>query len=234
MRFQADNNFAFQAFTGDCAPNGDLTMNAAKTCGAIFMPTPGAAVINNSGPAGGRPGAGARPGAGTRTPPKPDVGAPTAAPPPPPPPAQPQGTGAATTSVQGPPPEGPVKREISAEEHAQAEINDLVTRFCSAHEGLKVEGIQKMFPLAPVETYRYQFRQYKTLKCSITSKPEFVRLDARSAGAAQVKFGMKQVIQMRIGGQPEVKETIVTMTLSRTEFRTPWLIDRIAAEEKPK
>jgi List-Bact-rpt repeat protein len=236
MRFQADNNFAFQAFTGDCAPNGDLTMNAAKTCGAIFMPTPGAAVINNTGgtgPGGARRAPGGRSGSGERGPSKPDVGAQTVAPPPPPPPPPEQGTGTKPTE-QTRPPDGPVKREISAEEHAQAEIDDLVKRFCTAHETLKVEGIQKMFPLAPEETYRYQFRQYKTLKCSITSKPEFVRLDARSAGAAQVKFGMKQVIQMRIGGQPEVKETIVTMTLSRTEFQTPWLIDRIAAEEKPK
>ena len=132
------------------------------------------------------------------------------------------------------PPEGPVKREISAEEHAQAEIDDLIKRFCAAHETLKVEEIQKMFPLAPAETYRYQFRQYKTLKCSITSKPEFVRLDARSAGAAQVKFGMKQVIQMGIGGDPQVKDTIVAMTVSRAGFRDPWLIDRIVVDEKPK
>jgi hypothetical protein len=234
MRFQADNNFAFQAFTGDCAPSGDLTMNAAKTCGAIFMPTPGG-VINTT------PGTGA--GAARRTtttrqesvskPDKPEPGVPAAAPPPPPPPPVDQATGP-KPAEQTRPPDGPVKREKTAEEHAQDEINDLVKRFCAAHETLKVEGIQKMFPLAPVETYRYQFRQYKTLKCTLTSKPEFVRLDAQSAGAAQVKFDMKQIIQMRIGGQPQAKETIVTMTLSRTDFRNPWLIDRIAAEEKPK
>jgi hypothetical protein len=231
LRFQADNNFAFQSFTGDCVPNGEVIMNAAKSCGAIFMPTPNGAVINRTEPTPQR----ARDR--TKTPAKPDdTGDPkkpadTVVPPPPPPP--PQGTTTPTT-LQPPVPEGPVKREKTAEEHAHEEIDSLVTRFCTAHESLKVEGILKMFPLAPVETYRYQFRQYKTLKCSITSKPEYVRLDARSNGAAQVKFGMKQVIQMRIGGQPEVKETIVTMTLSRTEFQSPWLIDRLAAEEKPK
>ena len=241
MRFQADNNFAFQAFTGDCAPNGELTMNAAKTCGAIFMPTQ-TAVINQtpgtprsggtkSGSAGARTTPGEGGGAG-RT--KSDTGAPSSAVPPPPPPPPPPTEPDPGTTTTGPKPQGPVKDEISAEDHARNEINDLVKRFCAAHETLKVEAIQKMFPLAPVETYRYQFRQYKTLKCSITEKPEFVRLDARPNGAAQVKYGMKQVIQMRIGGQPEVKETIVTMTLSRTDYRTPWLIDRLAAEEKPK
>lgn len=239
MRFQADDKFAFQAFTGDCAPNGELTMNAAKTCGAIFMPTPGAAVLNNSGgstgPVGGRRSGAGKPAGGDEpgTTKQPQVVTPNVVTPPPPPPPPPQATG--VQPVQGQlPPEGPVKREISPEEHAQAEIDDLVKRYCAAHESLKVEGIVKMFPLAPVETYRYQFRQYKTLKCSITSKLEYVRLDARAAGGAQVKFGMKQVIQMRIGGQPEVKETIVTMTLSRSDFQSPWLIDRIAAEEKPK
>ncbi|MEO6236495.1 MAG: hypothetical protein ABIQ52_05805 [Vicinamibacterales bacterium] len=243
MRFQADNNFAFQAFTGDCAPSGELAMNAAKTCGAIFMPTPGAGVLNNSGgngPAavkrgtGGQPGAGANRGTGAS---KADTGTPTVVvppPPPPPPPAAGQGGGTGAGTTVGVAPEGPVKREITQEDHARAEIEGLVARFCAAHESLKVEGIVQMFPLAPVETYKYQFRQYKTLKCVVTSKPEYDRLDPRAAGGAQLKYGMKQVIQMRIGGQPQVKETIVTMTLSRKDFQSPWLIDRIAAEEKPK
>jgi Divergent InlB B-repeat domain len=240
MRFQADQNFAFQSFTGDCAASPELTMTAPKSCGAIFMPTPGQ-VINHTPDTGDtiRPGTRVKPvvreGDNGRT--KQDAGAPTAVgpPPPPPPPPQPQGLGTgATTTTQGPPPPGPALVEKSPEQHAQEEIDDLVKRFCAAHQTLKVDGIKGMFPLAPEETYRYQFRQYKTLKCSITSKLEYVRLDARPAGAAQVKFEMKQVIQMKIGGQPQVKETIVTMRLSRKDFQTPWIIDGLAAEEKPK
>jgi hypothetical protein len=242
MRHQADTTHVFQAFTGDCSNSPELTMNAPKTCGAIFMPNPTGAAINRqetqrggsarSGSGGGKPGPPEGGGTGRAKPA--DAGAPTVAPPPPPPPPPPPQEPDKVTTSTGGAQGGPVNPETSADAHARKEITELVTRFCAAHESLKVEAIKTMFPLAPVETYRYQFRQYKTLKCSITEKPEFVRLDARPNGAAQVKFGMKQVIQMRVGGQPEVKETIVTMTLSRTDFRTPWLIDRLAAEEKPK
>ena len=61
---------------------------------------------------------------------------------------------------------------------------------------------RRLWPLAPTATLRDQFRQYKTLRCTITEPPKFERLDASTAGGAQVKFGMKQEIQMRSGGAP--------------------------------
>lgn len=229
MRFQADTNFTFQAFTGDCAPGGELTMNAAKTCGGIFMPTPGGTVVNRD--AGGPPPKTTRPpvrrpddgAAGRSAPAEAAVPAPAAQVQPAAPPPQAQPTVA-----------GPTKDPITPEQHAKDEIESLVKTYCSENETLKPERIQKLFPLAPMATYREQFRQYKTLKCTLTSKLEFQRLDASATGGAQVLFGMKQVIQMKSGGAPKVYETNVTMVVSRTSFQAPWLIDRMLAEEKPK
>jgi hypothetical protein len=93
--------------------------------------------------------------------------------------------------------------------------------------------IQKLFPQVNERVLRDQFRQYKSLKCT-AAPAEFDRLDAGPAGGAQVKFGMKQVIQMKSGGAPDVQETIVTMVVSRPDFRSPWLIDRVRHEAKPK
>ena len=95
-------------------------------------------------------------------------------------------------------------------------------------------AVKKLWPLAPTATLRDQFRQYKTLRCTITEPPKFERLDASTAGGAQVKFGMKQEIQMRSGGAPIVQETIVTLVASRTDFQNPWFIDRVRHDPKPK
>ncbi|MPY91463.1 MAG: protein kinase [Luteitalea sp.] len=40
LRAEPDAGFAFGEFTGDCAPNGRTTMDAARTCGATFIPIP--------------------------------------------------------------------------------------------------------------------------------------------------------------------------------------------------
>jgi hypothetical protein len=45
---------------------------------------------------------------------------------------------------------------------------------------------------------------------------------------------MKQVVKMASGGAPTENETIVTMVVSRKNFQTPWLIDRVTHEAKPK
>ena len=57
---------------------------------------------------------------------------------------------------------------------------------------------------------------------------------AEAGGVAKLKFGMKQVIEMESGGAPKDYETIVTMVVSRKNFQSPWLIDRVTLEEKPK
>ena len=232
MRFQADTNFTFQSFTGDCAPSGEMIMNAAKTCGAIFMPTPGATVVNRDTPPVPSPvrrPSPRRPDESAVSKPATTAAVTPAAPPaavPQAPPAPP----AAQPAVPGPPAAAP----ITAEQHAKDEIEDLVRRYCAANETLKAEAVRNLFPLAPMATYHEQFRQYKTLKCVITSKPEFQRLDASATGGAQVLFGMKQIIEMKSGGAPKVYETNVTMVVSRTSFQAHWFIDRLVAEQKPK
>jgi hypothetical protein len=45
---------------------------------------------------------------------------------------------------------------------------------------------------------------------------------------------MKQVVKMASGGAPETVETTVTMVVSRKDFQSPWLVDRVEHEVKPK
>jgi hypothetical protein len=237
MHPQADTNFTFQAFTGDCAPNGELTMNAAKTCGGIFMPTPGATVVNRDTtapppivrrPAAKKPDqdATAAPSASAATPP---ANLPVAAPSPPP-------SGGSQATQVAPTPAGPVTAPITEEQHAKDEIASDVTNYCRELQTLKPDGMKKYFSQLPEQTLRDQFRQYKSLKCTITDKPEFelLSINPTGSGSAQVKVGMKQTIEMRSGGAPQVKELIVRLIMSRLDRQSPWLIDRIRAEEKPK
>ena len=131
-------------------------------------------------------------------------------------------------------PDKPAAPPETAEDHAKKEITELVSKFCTAYESRDPDVVQKLWPLAPMPVLHDQFRQYKTLRCTITSPPKFDRLDARPAGGAQLEFGMKQEIEMRSGGAPQVRETIVTMVVSRIDFQNPWLVDRVRARPKPK
>lgn len=230
LRFSADNGYTFGTFTGDCSPQGETTMTAARTCGATFIQTQTTVANREPGP---RPMPRPTPRQ-TRpaTEPTPATGASTPAPPPPvtapvPPPAP------APDTTQAPPP-GPVEKPITAEDHAKNEIEQLVNAYCQSLETLDPKRVQKWFPLAQMGELRDEFRQYKSLRCTITSPPKYDRLDAIGAGGAQLKFGMKQEIQMRSGGAPVVLETIVTMVTSRANFQSPWLIDRVRHEPKPK
>jgi hypothetical protein len=224
LRFEADTNFTFSQFTGDCTANGEMTMTAAKTCSAIFTPT-STPVANRlpSGPAG--PPRPRRQKEATEATPPPATPPPAALPPPP------AGAQAEPTPTN---PDKPAAPPITAEQHAKNEIEQLVKDYCAEYETLKPDRIQKLFPLVNQGVLRDQFRQYKTLKCTLTAPLEYERLNAQPAGGAQVKFGMKQVIQMRSGGAPQTVETIVTMVVSRTDLRSPWLIDRVRHDPKPK
>jgi hypothetical protein len=225
LHFEADSGYTFSQFTGDCAANGEMAMTTAKTCSATFTPTstPVANVLP-SGPAG---------------PPRPrrQKEATEVTPPPPtPPPAAslspPVGApGAESTPTN---PDKPAAPPITAEQHAKNEIEQLVKNYCAEYDTLKPDRIQKLFPLVNQGVLRDQFRQYKSLTCTLTAPLEYERLDARPAGGAQVKFGMKQVIQMRSGGAPKTVETIVTMVVSRTDLQSAWLIDRVRHDPKPK
>ncbi len=164
MHIQADTNFTLQSWTDDCAPNGEMTMNGPKTCGATFMQT-STTVANN--PDAGR----IRPPVHVSKPPAPTP-ADTAT-------TKPAGTDAATGSpavpaapptptnpggVQSPPaggtraaPPGPVTEAVSEEQHAKDEIDRLVRRYCSEFETLKTDGLKEIFPLAPIARFKGLF-----------------------------------------------------------------------------
>lgn len=106
--------------------------------------------------------------------------------------------------------------------------------YCAALDTMKPEAVRQLFHLDNVRELKAQFKEYKSLKCTLTSQPEYDRLDAGPSGGAQLKFGMKQAIKMSSGGAPSEQETTVTMVVSRKDFQSPWLIDRVSHEVKPK
>ncbi|MGH9372312.1 MAG: InlB B-repeat-containing protein, partial [Vicinamibacterales bacterium] len=240
LRVESDSGHKFLTFTDDCAGDGNTTMTAARTCGATFGPTttPSANVVpRTDAPPVPRKGSQAvkqaQPPPTTSTPQGPGQ-----------PPAGVTGTPTATgtqsppasTATQGPDPTNPNQKPaegpITAEAHAQREIEQLVKQYCAEYETLQPERIQKLYPQVDVRALRNQFKEYKSLKCSV-SAPKFDRLDASPAGGAQVKVEMKQVIQMESGGAPKAHETIATIVISRMDLRRPWLIDRVLFEQKP-
>jgi hypothetical protein len=235
----ADDGYQFDQFTGDCPSTGKTMMTAAKTCGATFIPS--AAPINRgTGPIG--PPIATAPRPRPQNPPSSPSSGPTPAPTPT---NQPSGTGPTNPSgTPGPTPlppqpspigpDGPAKAPTSPEEHAKQEIGQLVKNYCAALQTLKPASVRSLFHLDNERDLKAQFKEYRSLKCSLTSQPEYDRLDAAAAGGAQLKFGMKQAIQMASGGAPKEQETIVTMVVSRKDFQSPWLIDRVSHEVKPK
>lgn len=243
---QSDVGFTFQSWLGDCAPNGEMIMNAPKNCSVAFLNTPGAVVVNNPDvpkpvtpkpprehvvppPPKATPDQTDKPATGGAGPQNPGGSqastVQTVTPPPPPPPNAQTQIGSGAT---------PAKSELV---HAQEEISQLIKRYCSEYETLKTDGLKHIYPLAPVAAIKEQFKDYKSLKCTITSKEEYDRLpDPNPTGSsgAQLKFGMKQEIQIKKGGAPQIQETIVTMIVSRADFNSPWLIDRATHAPKPK
>jgi hypothetical protein len=123
---------------------------------------------------------------------------------------------------------------MTAEEHAKAEIAQLVRNYCAALETLHPATVRGLFHLDNERELRARYGEYKSLKCTLSSPPEFDRLDATEAGGAQLKFGMTQVLEMKSGGTPGPTDYIVTMVVSRRGFQSPWLIDRVSYEVKPK
>jgi hypothetical protein len=152
-------------------------------------------------------------------------------------PTNPTGSqGQTPTTTPGTPtvPDKPAPAPITAEEHAKQEIGQLVKNYCGALSTLRPERVRALFHLDNERLLRDQYRETKSLKCTVSSPLEYDRLDASAAGAAQLKFGMKQAVEMRSGGAPKDPEYIVTMVVSRREFQSPWLIDRVFYEPKPK
>ncbi len=237
LTFEADANFQFLNFTGDCAASGETIMSAARTCGATFTPTE-KQVVSVARPSADPPRSGTRPAApppgGATTKPAPVAPNPVATGQAPPavttiPPSAPTPTAPAVTVAadKPPPPE-------SEEDHAKKEIAQLVKNYCAELETLQAARVHKIFPTVDQRTLRDQFSQYKSLKCTLAGPPEYDRIDVKGAGGAQLKVGMKQTIATKSGGAPQTVETIVTMIVSRIDNRSAWTIDRVKHESKPK
>jgi serine/threonine protein kinase len=218
---QSDSGYAFLNYTGECAPTGNTLMTGPRTCSATFTPSSGPQqTISLSNSAGVRPEQ------------KPKGPGPMVNLPPPPPPQGP------TAEV---PPQGPVvvaggeaaPKPITAEEHAKKEIPGVVKEYCAALEALDPLRVLKVYPSVDVRALRDQFRQYKSLKCTIVGAPEFAELDA-DVGTARVEVGVKQILEMQSGGAPKVLETIAVTTLLRPELRSAWRIGKVVHKPKPK
>lgn len=233
---QADDGYSFEQFTGDCPSNGEMTMTSAKTCGAVFSKTTGPSINRVGGgtaePSPPRP----RPSAPTPKPtPTPNTG-PLGAPTPQPP----SGTGSVSSGDPQPLPSTnpvnpttPATAAKTADDHAKDEIKVLVDKYCAALQSMKPEQVRSLFHDNQRDLKTY-FKEVKSLQCTVTGPPTYDRLDSGDTGAAQLKFGMKMVIKMSTSGAPETRDMIVTMLVSRKGYQSPFLIDRVQTDEKPK
>ena len=93
-----------------------------------------------------------------------------------------------------------------------------------------------LFPSVNRAALQARFDQYQSLKCSVTGAEEYARFDLNppGAGAAQVKFSMKQIVARKNGLRNSLLESLVTMVVSRYDRRSPWLVDRVSSEPKPR
>ena len=234
LKAEAAEGFAWQQFTGDCPSTGEMMMTSAKTCSAVF--TPSAAPINRgpvsppvkpptNRPSGGSSGRPPVPTPPVQTPEPPSTPATQV-------PLNPPGSlGPSNPTV---PTNKPAAPAMSQEDHAKREIGELVKKYCTALGTLKPDVIRGLFHMDNTRALKELFKEYRSLKCTVTSEPEYDRLDAGSSGGAQLRVGMKQVPQMSSGGAPKTLDLIVTLVVSRKDFQSPWLIDRVTNEEKPK
>jgi len=231
LKAESDDGFSFQQFTGDCPSTGEMMMTSTKACGATFMKSLSPMNANPVRPpvADNFPRPRPKPTPQTATlPPAPSVANPA------PSPTKPNASAPPTPTVTPTDPGKPAAAAMSAEDHAKQEIGQLVKNYCKALESLKPATVRTLFHLDNERYLKDWMKEYKSLQCNVTSPVEYDRLDASEAGAAQVKFGMKQVVKMGSGGAPQTVETDVTMVVSRKDFQSPWLIDRLQAQPKPK
>jgi serine/threonine protein kinase len=227
-----DPGFTFARYTGACAPDGQTVMTEARTCGATFVPSQVAA-------AGGRSGSG---GSAASLPAR----KPVTAPPPPvtpslpslPPPTTSAGAGTGgsgsgesgasspgSRSITSVPPIGslvtpppPTPPDVTA----KRQIEELLTKYCAAYDQLELQALKQIFPKAP-DALREQFRQYKTMQCTLTGPPEYQELDA-VGGTAKLQVGVKQAYDLKVGGE-KTSNLTAHLALTRPEPRGDWFID---------
>jgi len=230
LRPLADTGFTFQRYTGDCGPSDETLMTMPRTCSALFVPNQVAGPGATPGPSPVKPVP--RPG-GTKTAPA----GPAAPVLPPPIPSGPDAGGsagggsAATPGATASGQTGPAPPPISQEAVAKREIGQLLKDYCEAFAHLDLTAMRKAFPAAP-SSMTEQFRQFKSVECTIAGEPEFVKLDAEG-GSAQINVPTKMVYDQKVGGVKKL-ELLTTAKFSRPEARDSWRIDSINHKPKPK
>lgn len=107
----------------------------------------------------------------------------------------------------------------------------LLKQYCAALESLDPQTVKEVYPDASLDSYRRIFEPYKSLRC-VMEEPRFIQLDGVK-GTAQVEVVVKQTLEDRRGGAPEVRDVITTMTLSRPAERSQWRIAKLQSVPKP-
>ena len=118
--------------------------------------------------------------------------------------------------------------------HAKKEIDKLVKSYCAAYNTLDPRKVQAVYPQANVELLKGQFRNYNSLKCTVVGDVNYELITVSDAGSAQLKFGMKHAMVIKVGGQPTAQELVVSMRVARRNAQEPWTIDWVRSEPKPK
>jgi hypothetical protein len=168
LRANADDGYSVGAFTGDCPSTGEMAMTSAKTCGITFMRS--SAPINPGFSPQPRPSQAKRPSApAVIATPQPAPANPQPVPTNPTPPQV--GTSTPGTLAPTTPDNKPAPPPISPDEHAKREIALLVKNYCSALETLKPATIRALFHLDNERELKAKFKEYKSLKCTVSSPP---------------------------------------------------------------
>jgi serine/threonine protein kinase len=242
----ADEGFRAGNFTGDCAPKGTAVMAGPLTCGATFQPR---APLKTAGGTGGGSGGttaggtGVRPGGGT--------GGGTAG-------GGTMGGGTTAGGGGGSVPGGTtttggggagagggggagsagggaggktekVAPPISAEAHAQGEIEKVLRAYSAAYQNLDFPAIQRVWPTVP-NLIRTQLRGYDTLEYGYAGPFDYKELDS-DAGRAIVEVPVKQAYRMKVGQKGEL-EGKLRFSMHRRD--DDWLIGSAQFEAKKK
>ena len=245
---EADSGHKFVAYTGDCEMNGETKMTGGRTCGATFVKVEGLAQAERpSQPRDSAP-APPRPRVTAANPPaavphqtsqptdkpqaQPVQPVPSAAAPPAVTPAPAVVTVAPTpTAEDKTKPATPARTEL---DHAKDEIEGLVKKYVASFNTLDPRQVKAVFPQANVDALKLQFKEYKSLKCTLSGKVDYELIQVNDAGSAQLKFGMKQAMVIKVGGQATTQELLVSMRVARRNAQEPWTIDWVRSEPKPK